>query len=568
MYEALLEKDDRYLGSTQFQGALLRAGKYARLREVIRKHSSVPSPAEQSMLVAATAQEKGAAAAVDEIERSEDRETRDQARGMAVALLLGLRNYESVAALSRSVTPVPGKQDVRTYADVFARTRRFETLKRDLRDPADVVRESVLAMLGVSKVPLEELYAPSAIEDARKSGPMAKKLATVFAGRNGGHVSDAVLADLSLAGSELKVEAAPNAWRVHIVPMEVSSGVQGSWIYLTKTAKGPRIIGGNNERRRLARAALAALAAKDLPTARLWLDWARDVEAGDGETGTFKGTSFAHLWSKGKQGSADEVRVAAASLMIGEKTDAPEAIAILEPALATASSRDAIQIERSLILAYERVDRSADALRITQAQQARFPDETAPFFATVWELQKLKRHSEAKKLLLDQLSAVPDDLRSRRALAQILSGSGDFEGARKIELEIIDAGKADAGTWNELAWEELFDPTLAAKSEKDAERAVELSRASSPASLHTLASAKAEVGKLVEAKEQALRGADGRGLEEPEDSDFYVWGRIAESLELRDLAVSYYARIPRDEEPTSAWSLAQRRLGAAGNASR
>ncbi len=97
-----------------------------------------------------------------------------------------------------------------------------------------------------------------------------------------------------------------------------------------------------------------------------------------------------------------------------------------------------------------------------------------------------------------------------------------------------------------------------------AQRATQMTQNNQYASLHTLASIYAELGKTTEAREILLHAMDITGFDEPQSSDWYVLGRIAEQYGIPQTAIAAYQRVEPAEDPvfekTSSHFLAQRRL--------
>ena len=95
--------------------------------------------------------------------------------------------------------------------------------------------------------------------------------------------------------------------------------------------------------------------------------------------------------------------------------------------------------------------------------------------------------------------------------------------------------------------------------------AVRMSKGESPAYLHTLASVLAEAGNATAAREIILRTLNAANREEPEPSDWYVLGRIAEEYGERAAALDAYRKVrltPEDADAPqlSCHFLAQRRI--------
>ncbi len=108
---------------------------------------------------------------------------------------------------------------------------------------------------------------------------------------------------------------------------------------------------------------------------------------------------------------------------------------------------------------------------------------------------------------------------------------------------------------------------------EDAQRAAALSGYRDAAALHTLASLYAERGRPAESyriivQSIEARPSTGPGAAEPAAADWYVFGHLAESYGLPDVARRLYARVrpgrPDEIDPLSAFRLAQARLAALG----
>jgi hypothetical protein len=99
-----------------------------------------------------------------------------------------------------------------------------------------------------------------------------------------------------------------------------------------------------------------------------------------------------------------------------------------------------------------------------------------------------------------------------------------------------------------------------------ANRGMFIANNGSTALMHTLAAVEAELDKPAEARASLLQRIDALGEDEPDDNDWYVFGRIAESYGLNQEAAAMYRRLkpPKDERtiPASSYALALRRLKA------
>jgi hypothetical protein len=141
---------------------------------------------------------------------------------------------------------------------------------------------------------------------------------------------------------------------------------------------------------------------------------------------------------------------------------------------------------------------------------------------------------------------------------------GDPDKATAIEQQIVDSGRAFAGDYNQIAWAALMADKVTAATIDIANRGVLMGGNGTTSLLHTLAAVEAELDKAGDARAMLLQRMKDLGEDEPDDDDWYVFGRIAESYGLRGDAVTMYRRLqrPKNERaiPSSSYALAQRRL--------
>ena len=148
--------------------------------------------------------------------------------------------------------------------------------------------------------------------------------------------------------------------------------------------------------------------------------------------------------------------------------------------------------------------------------------------------------------------------------------------AQPMTLERLDAlirtGRATAGEFNNLAWLDLCEGVkISATTLEHAQQAVLMDDYLNPASLHTLATVYAELGRVAEARDVLMQLLENRTTGELESPDWYVLGRMAEEYGVAEAAQDAYKRVePPDDGTglaTSTWSMAQRRLeGLKGSA--
>jgi tetratricopeptide (TPR) repeat protein len=188
-----------------------------------------------------------------------------------------------------------------------------------------------------------------------------------------------------------------------------------------------------------------------------------------------------------------------------------------------------------------------------------------PAMARVDALGKLGRFDEADHAIDALRAARPDDAGVAHAWAGVAIRRADFaEGVRRYDT-LLQRPDATPGDRNNAAWLRLFTGT-------DLQAALELARkaagpdrgsADAPA-LNTLAVIEAELGELGAAKLDGWQAMVTGGRDTPNAADWYLHGRIAEQLGLRDDAIAAYRRVPPGDAPHTSHTLARRRLARLG----
>ena len=75
------------------------------------------------------------------------------------------------------------------------------------------------------------------------------------------------------------------------------------------------------------------------------------------------------------------------------------------------------------------------------------------------------------------------------------------------------------------------------------------------------------MGKTAEAYQIILQSLAAKTDEAPVSHDWYVFGRLAEQYGMPDVARGYYKKVTPDDDASSTFQLARRRLQALGEAS-
>jgi tetratricopeptide (TPR) repeat protein len=149
-------------------------------------------------------------------------------------------------------------------------------------------------------------------------------------------------------------------------------------------------------------------------------------------------------------------------------------------------------------------------------------------------------------------------------LSSVYSARGEVRKAISERARLIDLGKATVNDYNSLSWEELFDANVTPKGLEYGQQGNLLSNGNDAPVLHTLAAVYAEVGKIAEAREMILKAMDSWGLDEPNSTCWYIFGRIAEQYGMNDDAMAAFKKVERPDYdwqiPGSTYQLASRRL--------
>jgi tetratricopeptide (TPR) repeat protein len=195
------------------------------------------------------------------------------------------------------------------------------------------------------------------------------------------------------------------------------------------------------------------------------------------------------------------------------------------------------------------------------------PSDVLAFLQAYRALTELERRDEAVRLAEARLQRLPEDGVALEVLASAATARGDVAAAQAYRRRVVDAAKADAATYNNLAWGALLLGKVDAAALEDAQRAASLSSYTQAHVLHTLAALYAEVGKGPEARQLLLKSLELRGTDALEPHDWYVVGRIAEGYGLTDTARAAYARARTPKpSPDSVDGLAEAHLQALGPA--
>jgi transglutaminase-like putative cysteine protease len=594
--------------------ALLRAGRFAEVQTLAAEIEE--TPVRNALRLAAAAATAGAEAAVRDTERRIwDPAALVSALDAAAQELVAVRRYgEAAGLLARAGQLAPDAAAFLERADALRRARRHEDVPLPAGEPASAVKRFLLAalaeppaadlMLGLLSHGLAEAMTPAARRELVEAPGRDLRPLRSSPRREG--LSADVRQDLVLAAWRAAVSGDDKlGYRVEI-SSAVGESPARSAFFVVQEGSEYRIAGFGDAPATLGFEALRRLAGHDVRGAARWLDWAKEelqiqatsapagpesqeTSAADGAAaagGPLPSVPLMALWSDGMVPAAAEVRCAAASLTAlaaggAAAASGQETVGTLRScrdAAAAGTRPEALPrrlaLEVALAGAYHGLGRFPDMLATARGLAEGRPDSAAAFALQARALAGLQRWAELAELADRRLQAHPDDAAALRTAAQAASRRGDLDTAATLLHRVAGSGRESAGDLNELAWLALVRGRPDDQAIEDAQRAAALSGYRDAAALHTLASLYAERGRPAEAYRIIVQSIEARSAgagakaAEPDAADWYVFGHLAESYGLPEVARRLYARVrpgrPEEIDPLSTFRLAQARLAVLG----
>jgi tetratricopeptide (TPR) repeat protein len=309
--------------------------------------------------------------------------------------------------------------------------------------------------------------------------------------------------------------------------------------------------------------ALALAKKGDLDAARKWLDWVREEIVPSTNADVLATPLFSRMWIATDSPGKDQILIGAAGMIAGSRygSEGVDLLRTLRDKARNDSQREAIDqtIGAGLAAQQEKVEEQVSIA------ESLFKSHPTSAFAINMLGAALINAGNIDGALKLAASATPVDDAGFAAVARVRARAHQSRHAYLEAMEayrtLSNANKAMPIDWNNLAWLSLFVPGKIAPDVKSAETSVRLTQERNLPSIHTLSAIQAEIGKLKEARAGLLRYL---GTSDAiNDSAWYVEGRIAESLGLKEAAMEIYSKIARPPRPIgdAAYDLAQVRLG-------
>lgn len=538
---------------------LAHAGRFDEMKELARTVQD--TQLRETGRIIAIAATDGSAAALHELGAFDANTRRAYAQAIAQTLL-NLRLYPQATEMYEAATQgAPNASSARPFIEALRKTKRIEDLPLDEKDPRAIVQKMILAMVRNDTAGLKKLFAfdVKPVEDDEDNEDPLSLIRTLTSGSN---MPPAVIGDLSFG--TMRVQSDGNDKTGYRLRLRGENGINMPTLFVVRQNGGYIIKASTFMVDTVGATVMTFADSGDLETAHTWLNWLReDVQAGGGDD-PLRGMPFASLWPKDNAAtSADEIRTAAASLMLrkGDDKSVPILLAMREK---STNDRTKSWIDVALSAAYANRKDWKSVVPIAERLNAAYPDSDNAFTTHVFALSLSGRTADAEELAKKRLAKKPKDDEALRALSSNAAKAGDYPAAAKYAEQIVDELSPTQNDYNNAAWFELFVGNVTHAME-NARRATAEESQTSAAALHTLATLYAETGKNIEARDALLRTLDKSRRDQPDSSDWYVLGRMAENYGVRDAALAAYKRVVKKEgDGASVWELAQRRLKVMG----
>jgi hypothetical protein len=492
--------------------------------------------------------------------------------------LFRLRHYPEAAEMYRlAAQGASDAASLLSLADNVAATKRREEITTDMSTPQGVVVEIIRRLTTESRSTgcLAELMSPAAMAEldadafGNLEGGMGRSLRMRLQMKSHRRFltkTSAATLDLGLANVELHTEGETGeAVRVNV------SGDRSSF-FLMPSDGTYRLMGTEYTPELLGAAVHAFTEAGKLGVARQILDWAWDDRRGLRSIDPFDRPLFPKIWTKGAEPDERTIRQAAIILMIDGAHQGTHPERCVKPLAEWISTKETGNHQRrdlfrfALITAADMMGDTDTVVRLARELLVDYPGSETLFPMLSDGLITLGRVDEAREVAEKALVQGVNRRSALRALARVAEEEGKLDEADGWLERILESTDALPMDYTHRAWLAIFRNAADESALAWTHRAIEDYIVPMPDDLHTLAALYAERDMPAEAYQVLLQAIDASMSDQPQGIDWYVLGRMAESLGFLDNAATYYQRVDRpkegDSDALSAYALSQRRLSA------
>jgi len=539
---------------------LFRLDRHDELRQLVEV--STDSAAVNAMLVASIVVAQGVEVGITEANRrAYNAEQKRSILSEAAGELIGIRRYTEAAGLLRAAaTGSPNPVQIREQAANLDGLKPYEEVLAQLDRPETAPLRMLAALMRdpIQRDELEDVLSRDVIKDEADLDDVIDATPGYQSLLRQMGLSQEVLLDLSCGSTESTVDGDDRSG-YRVATTTLNAQIEETF-FVVKERGQYRIRTTSATSGELGSQAFTHLSKGDLESARLWLNWAYEVEAPRPEAGPFDASPFAILWRDHEDAGRDDIRVAAAALM--SRLRGKDALAVLERALDSAEDEaDRTAIQRAMLAAYGATKQYESALLVADMLLDRAPAEPEPRATRIHTLASLGRFDEAKEEAQQLMTERPDDLMAMLTAMGVAQEAGDGEQVQAMLRQIVESGKARAWIYNELAWRLLLTDDALEEATQMATRAATAGDGINNSHLHTLAVAQAEAGHAVEAQEVLVLA-----LEHSDNSEnlppvwWHVVGRIAELYGQPEYALEAYSRVPEEDGELATVNLTRKHV--------
>src|SRR5205085_6564507 len=259
------------------------------------------------------------------------------------------------------------------------KTKKREQIEIAEKDPRGVVMHAIFDAF--EPLDVQKKWMSSDIKELTDEEEAAAKVTQTKLSLKGSFLSLDVLIDIGLAAVQFQQDGDDKAgYRIRTrVPAGVGEQLNEA-LFVTREKDRWVISASDKDAELIGWKVLGFADAGDIESGRKWLNWTRENISRASGDDPLAGSPFAVLWAKDKAtATVDELRLAAASLMIKKRVSA-KAEPILLAARATATTDDVRNaIDASLFAIYAIREDTAKALPVAQRLATALPSSPTAF---------------------------------------------------------------------------------------------------------------------------------------------------------------------------------------------
>lgn len=562
---------DKYKADTQsadYANNMLFDLFYARHFDQVQKEIDKvpPSPATKALAIASIAAMSGSKAALAEADKiNGDMGAKAKALNDAGQYLISLRFYSEAAELLAANVQGEGDSTLRArQVEIFRSLTPYDKVLFPKTDPRSVLQQFHIAVSeGTLGEKVKELFSknfmsPKDFEKAKKSFDQLHGYALVEAETSG--LPRVVLLDLALGKTTYSVDG-DDEIGYRIVEQPIAENPRTVFVVKENGAYKLENLGGPDED--VGRQIMELISQNKLQAAQKWLDWSRDMQEKGGGEDSLAGPLLPRFWTVGEKGSAEKVRLAAASLLAVDEDIKPYLPLLKEARAKTNDKEERTNLDLVLATAYRSIKNWKDLYDVSFVLLKDNPDSNIALEMLAMAAKETSNWKDWDAAANSRLAKHPNEKQVLRLMSQAAVARGDYAQGVQYLKTLQDSGKGDFTDLNGMAWLSLFTGKITQHDVDMSQQSNMQTQNKSYATLHTLACLYAEVGKTVEARQVIAQAMKASSLRQPDEDAWYVFGRVYEQYGLNDAALVAYNKVEKPEDmdnTASTYELARLRV--------